>query len=120
MHQNRDQDEYRRRKVVSVSGDGGFGQYMTEFTTAVKYGMDITHILLNNDELGKISKEQRAGEWPVWQTGLHNPNFASYAKLCRGFGIRVKQADELEGAMQQALNYQGPAIVEIMSDVDLV
>jgi hypothetical protein len=40
-----------------------------EFTTAVKYGMNITHILLNNGELGKISKEQRgrmAGEWPVW------------------------------------------------------
>ena len=53
------------RKVVSVSGDGGFGQYMGEMTTAVKYGMDITHVLLNNFELGKISKEQRDGEWKV-------------------------------------------------------
>jgi pyruvate oxidase len=115
-----DLEEYKGRKVVSVSGDGGFGQYMTEFTTAVKYGMDITHILLHNDELGKISKEQRAGEWPVWQTGLHNPNFASYAKLCKGFGIRVNAPDELESAMQQALGYDGPAIVEVMSDVELI
>jgi pyruvate oxidase len=115
-----DLDEYRGRKVVSVSGDGGFGQYLAEFNTAVKYGMDITHILLNNSELGKISKEQRAGEWPVWQTSLHNPNFASYAKLCRGFGIRVKTADELEGAINQALDFEGPAIVEIMTDVDLI
>jgi thiamine pyrophosphate-dependent acetolactate synthase large subunit-like protein len=51
-----DQDEYRGRKVVSVSGDGGFGQYMGDFTTAVKYNMNITHVLLNNSELGKISK----------------------------------------------------------------
>jgi thiamine pyrophosphate-dependent acetolactate synthase large subunit-like protein len=51
-----------------VSGDGGFDQYLAEFTTAVKYGMNITHILLNNSELGKISLEQRAGEWPVWET----------------------------------------------------
>jgi len=115
-----DHDEYRGRKVISVSGDGGFGQYLAEFTTAVKYGMDISHILLNNSELGKISKEQRAGQWPVWQTALHNPNFASYAKLCRGFGIRVKSADELEGAIGQALAYQGPAIVEIMADAELV
>ena len=63
-----DQEAYRGRKVVSVSGDGGFGQYLADFTTAVKYKMDITHVLLNNSELGKISKEQRAGQWPVWQT----------------------------------------------------
>jgi hypothetical protein len=30
--------------------------------------MDLIHALLNNSELGKISKEQRAGYWPVWQT----------------------------------------------------
>lgn len=35
------------RRVVSVSGNGGFGQYMGEFTTAVKYAMDIVHVLLN-------------------------------------------------------------------------
>ena len=86
----------------------------------MKYGMDITHILLHNDELGKISKEQKAGEWPVWQTSLHNPNFSSYAKLCGGFGVRAKTADDLEGAMQNALNFDGPAIVEIMSDTELI
>ena len=105
---------------MSVSGDGGFGQYLAEFTTAVKYNMDITHILLNNTVLGKISKEQLAGQWPVWQTSLHNPNFASYAKLCGGFGIRVKSADELDRAIVQGLAFEGPAIVEIMADSELI
>ena len=36
------------RTVVAISGDGGFGQYMGDFLTAVKYGMNITHVLLNN------------------------------------------------------------------------
>lgn len=54
--------------MYSVSGDGGFGQYMGEWTTAVKYNMNIRHVLLNNKELGKISKEQRAGDWPVWES----------------------------------------------------
>ncbi|MFQ5578828.1 MAG: thiamine pyrophosphate-binding protein, partial [Anaerolineae bacterium] len=81
--------EGERRKIVSISGDGGFGQYMGEFTTAVKYDMPICHILLANDELGKISKEQRAGKFPVWQTGLRNPNFAEYAELCGAKGSRV-------------------------------
>jgi thiamine pyrophosphate-dependent acetolactate synthase large subunit-like protein/nitrite reductase/ring-hydroxylating ferredoxin subunit len=115
-----DQEEYFDRKVISVSGDGGFGQYMGDFTTAVKYGMDITHILLNNAELGKISKEQRAGEWEVWATDLVNPGFADFAELCGGKGIRVTEADELEVAIKEALAYEGPAIVEIISDVDLV
>ena len=115
-----DQEAYRGRKVVSVSGDGGFGQYLADFTTAVKYDMDITHVLLNNSELGKISKEQRAGQWPVWQTGLHNPSFAAYAKLCGGAGIRVTKTEQLRPALDEALAHQGPALVEIVTDADLI
>ena len=115
-----DQEAYRGRKVVSVSGDGGFGQYLADFTTAVKYNMDITHVLLNNSELGKISKEQRAGEWPVWQTGLHNPSFAAYAKLCGGTGTRVTRAEQLRPALEEALAHHGPTLVEIITDADLI
>ena len=104
------------RKVVSISGDGGFGQYMAEFTTAVKYGMDITHVLLNNGELGKISKEQRDGEWKVWQTALHNPSFAEYARISGGEGLRVERADQLDEAFAAALAAKGPSLVEVMTD----
>ena len=115
-----DVDEYRGRKVVSVSGDGGFGQYMGDFNTAVKYNMNITHVLLNNSELGKISKEQRAGEWPVWQTALHNPRFAAYANLCGGHGVRVTKRENLETALADGLAHEGPSLVEIVTDVDLI
>lgn len=112
--------EHAGRKVISISGDGGFGQYMAEFTTAVKYNMDITHVLLNNAQLGKISKEQRAGEWPVWQTSLVNPSFAAYARLCGGKGIRVTDPAELHAAFEEALSFNGPALVEIMTDAELI
>ncbi|MEO1021515.1 MAG: thiamine pyrophosphate-dependent enzyme [Bacteroidota bacterium] len=115
-----DDPMFSKRPVVSVSGDGGFGQYMGEFNTAVKYGMNITHILLNNSELGKISKEQRAGNWDVWQTSLTNPNFAQYAENCGGKGIRVTKVEDLERAIKQALEFDGPALVEVMSDTELV
>ena len=115
-----DQDEYRGRKVISVSGDGGFGQYMGDFNTAVKYNMDITHVLLNNSQLGKISKEQKAGEWPVWQTDLHNPSFAAYANLCGGKGIRVTTAEKLRPALDEMLAHSGPTLVEIITDPDLI
>lgn len=112
--------DYRGRKVISVSGDGGFGQYMTEFTTAVQHDMDITHVLLNNAELGKISKEQRAGHWPVWQTALRNPDFAAYAESCGGVGIRVDSADDLPDALGRAIAHTGPALVEVVADVELI
>ena len=105
-----------RRKVVSVSGDGGFGQYMAELMTAVKYGMNITHVLLNNAELGKISKEQRDGDWKVWQTGLHNVNFAEYATLCGGYGVRVESVEDLRPAFDKAMAVEGPSLVEVMTD----
>ena len=111
---------FHGRKVVSVSGDGGFGQYMAELTTAVKYDMNITHVLLNNDELGKISKEQRSGEWPVWQTGLRNPDFAAYAELCGALGLRVTSRDDLDEALARALAHDGPSLVEVVGDPELV
>ncbi len=115
-----DHAEYKGRKVISISGDGGFGQYLADFTTAVKYNMNITHVLLNNSQLGKISKEQRAGEWPVWQTSLHNPSFAAYANLCGGKGIPVKSTDKLGPALEEALAHDGPSLVEIVTDADLI
>ena len=108
------------RPVVSVSGDGGFGQYAMELTTAVKYGMGITHVLLNNGELGKISKEQRAAEFDVWQTSLHNPSFAEFAELCGAMGRQVTAADELDTALSEALAHPGPALVEVLTDPLLV
>jgi thiamine pyrophosphate-dependent acetolactate synthase large subunit-like protein/nitrite reductase/ring-hydroxylating ferredoxin subunit/CDGSH-type Zn-finger protein len=114
------QQDYLGRKVISISGDGGFGQYMAEFTTAVHHDMNITHVLLNNTELGKISKEQRAGHWPVWQTALRNPDFAAYATSCGGLGIRVETDDQLVDALKHALIHPGPALVEVMSDVELI
>jgi len=115
-----DFEEFRGRKVISISGDGGFGQYPMDFTTAVKYSMDITHILLHNGQLGKITKEQKSGEWPVWETNLHNPSFAAFAKLCGGYGQKVTDSAKLEEVIAEALSKDKPALVEIMSDADLI
>jgi thiamine pyrophosphate-dependent acetolactate synthase large subunit-like protein len=108
------------RPIVAVTGDGGFCQYMGELTTAVKYGMNITHILLNNRELGKISLEQKTAGMQVWQTSLHNPNFEEYAKICGAWGMRVAEKEKLDDAVRSALKHDGPALVEVMTDPELV
>ena len=108
------------QKVLAVTGDGGFAQYMAEVTTAVKYSMDITHVLLHNGELGKISKEQRAGEFEVWKTSLSNPNFSEYATSCGALGIRVTEASQLDDALRRAIDHPGPSMVEVMTDSELI
>ncbi|MGI9543518.1 MAG: thiamine pyrophosphate-binding protein, partial [Cyclobacteriaceae bacterium] len=108
------------RPIVAVAGDGGFTQYLGEMTTAVKYNMPIKLILTNNSELGKISKEQRAGEFDVWKTSLHNPNFADFANNCGALGIRVTEKDQLDEAMEKAFAHNGPAMVEVIADVALI
>ncbi|MEM1134914.1 MAG: thiamine pyrophosphate-dependent enzyme [Bacteroidota bacterium] len=109
-----------KRPIIAVAGDGGFCQYLAEMTTAVKYNMPIKTIILNNNELGKISKEQRAGELDVWATDLRNPNFAEYAQSCGAMGVQIKDKNELNEAMQKVLAHSGPALLEIKTDVGLI
>lgn len=108
------------RPVIAVAGDGGFCQYLAEITTAVKYKMPIKTIILNNGELGKISKEQRAGEFDVWATDLSNPNFAEFANGCGALGIRVEKREDLLIRMKKILSHKGPALLEVLTDVSLI
>lgn len=109
-----------KRQIVAVAGDGGFAQYMAELVTSVKYNMNIKLILLNNAELGKITKEQHSGGFEKFATDLHNPDFAGYANGCGALGIKVTRREELETSMKKVLNYQGTALLEIITDVHLV
>ncbi len=108
------------RPIWSVSGDGGLGQYLTEITTLVKYNMNIKHIVLNNSELGKISKEQKAAELDVWQTALKNPSFAQFATNCGALGVRVEKIEDLIPAMEKVRDHDGPALLEVITDVNLI
>ncbi len=108
------------RPIVVVAGDGGLCQYLAEFTTLVKYKMPVKVIVLNNNELGKITKEQRAGGWDKWATDLVNPDFAAYAVSCGGVGLKVSKKEELETAFMQLFAAQGPALLEVQADVKLI
>ncbi len=108
------------RPVIAVAGDGGVCQYLAEITTLVKYNMPVKLIILNNNELGKISKEQRAGQLDVWKTSLSNPNFAEFARSCGAWGKRVENQDDLETAMKELYTQPNAGVLEIMTDVNLI
>lgn len=108
------------RPILAVTGDGGFGQYSAELLTAVKYGIPIKHLLLDNHSLGKISKEQLAANFPVWHTSLHNPDWAAYARLCGATGIRVDHPEQLDSAFAALFAADGPALLCVQQDAQLL
>ena len=108
------------RPVVAVTGDGGFGQYAMELTTAVHHGIPVKHVLLNNNALGKISKEQLAADYPVWHTSLTNPDWAAYAELCGARGLKVTHRDQLDAAMVELFATDGPALLCVEQDAELL
>jgi thiamine pyrophosphate-dependent acetolactate synthase large subunit-like protein len=108
------------RPVLAVTGDGGFAQYAMELNTAVKYGIPVKHLLLDNHALGKIGKEQLAADFPVWHTSLHNPDWAAYAELCGATGIRVDRREQLDNSMQRLFAVEGPALLSVEQDAELL
>ena len=59
-------------------------------------------------------------DFDVWQTSLHNPDFAAFAELCGAKGYRVTSMDELDDAIAAALAYDGPALVDVVTDALLI
>ena len=108
------------RPIIAVAGDGGLCQYLAEITTLVRYKIPVKVIVLNNNELGKISKEQRAGEFDVWATDLVNPDFASYATSCGALGLAATSQEELADAMSKLFAHDGPGLLEVKTDVKLI
>jgi len=108
------------RPIIAVAGDGGFCQYMSELTTAVKYNMPIKTVILNNNELGKITKEQRAGKFDVFATDLVNPDFSEFANSCGALGIKVTEKSQLNDAFKQLFEHDGPGLLEVTTDVGLI
>jgi pyruvate oxidase len=107
---------YPERQVVCITGDGGFSMVMGDFLTAVKYDLPIKVFIFNNSQLGMIMQEQKVENYPNWQTELHNCDFAEYAQICGGMGIKVTKPEQLENAVKKALASEKPVIVDIDTD----
>ena len=107
---------YPDRQIICIAGDGGFSMVMQDFLTVLKYQMPLKIFILNNQSLGMIKQEQKIEGYKIWQTELYNYNFAAFAELSGGTGIKVTEPNELEAAVHQALSTKNPVIVDIETD----
>lgn len=102
------------REVWSISGDGAFNMAMQDFITAVKYELPVKILVLNNSELSFVKIEmEEAGLAPALKAlDQENINFAGYARLCGGEGVRVEKAEDVEKAILQAKASNKPFIID--------
>jgi pyruvate dehydrogenase (quinone) len=104
------------RQVISFSGDGGFSMMMGDFVTLLQLKLPVKIIiLLNNGTLGFVELEMKAGGFPDTGCDLKNPNFAAMAEAAGIKGIRVEKPQELQAAVREALEHDGPALVDVVS-----
>jgi pyruvate oxidase len=107
---------YPGRTVFCITGDGGFSMAMADFVTAVKYDLPVVVVVLNNRQLGMIQVEQMMEHYPNYATDLLNPDFARYAEVCGGIGIRVSRPEELKNALITAMSHKRPVIIDVETD----
>jgi len=102
------------RRVLSVTGDGGFMFAVAELATAVQHGIDLVTVLFNNQRYGNVQQMQRSlyGD-RVIASDLRNPDFEG---LVSSFGALYQRADtpaELAPALERAFSARIPAVIEV-------
>ncbi|KEQ05063.1 thiamine pyrophosphate-binding protein [Pseudorhizobium pelagicum] len=112
---------FPEREVICFAGDGCFMMHGQEFITAVRYGLPIITVLVNNSTYGTIRMHQER-EYPgrVSATDLVNPDFVAFAKAYGGHGELVEKTADFAPAFERARASGKPSIIEIKLDPEAI
>lgn len=102
------------KKVIQISGDGGFMFTMQELATAVQYELPLVSIIFNDNRFTNVQRQQK--EWfdgRVICSDLHNPDFVKMAESFGATGFLATDPESLRVAIQAAFKASGPAIIEV-------
>ena len=102
------------RTAVCFAGDGCFLMNGQELATAVKYGLNVLVIVVNNGMYGSIRMHQEK-HYPgnVWGTALVNPDFAELARAYGAHGEVVERTADFPAALARARGAGKPALIEL-------
>ena len=109
------QAAFPKRQVISLSGDGGFTMMMGEFVTLLQHRLPLKLVVLNNGTLGFVEIEMKASGFLDTGVDLKNPNFAAMAQAMGIKGVRVEAPQDLRVAMQEVLEHEGPALLDVVT-----
>jgi acetolactate synthase-1/2/3 large subunit len=104
--------------VVVVSGDGSFGLNAMEFDTAVRHGVPITCVVVNDQAWGMIKHGQEicyGGDRCVG-SGLGPVRYDRVVEALGGHGEFVTKEADIRPALERALSSGKPACVNVLTD----
>ena len=109
------------RVVVSLVGDGGFGQNPSMLATAVELNLGIVWIVMNNNAFGTIAGLQKAHYGLTYGTTFpgsaeapsHGPNYADIARAYGAVGVKISAADQLLPELQKAIASAQPTVLDV-------
>jgi acetolactate synthase-1/2/3 large subunit len=112
---------FPEREVICFAGDGCFMMHGQEFATAVRYGLPIISVVVNNGIYGTIRMHQER-EYPgrISATDLTNPDFAALARAYGGHGETVERTEEFASAFERARASGKPSIIEVKLDPEAI
>ena len=103
------------RPVICFSGDGGFLMGAVEMATAMKYGINVVAIVVNDGALSAIKGSQLKGcEGRTIDTDLLNPDFVEFAQSFGAYAKRVENLGDFKETLRDALAAEKPALIEVM------
>ncbi|WP_169252594.1 acetolactate synthase large subunit [Brevibacterium sp. 'Marine'] len=107
---------YPERRVMAVVGDGGFMMNSQEMETAVRLGLDLVVVILEDNAYGMIRWKQAADGMADFGLTFDNPDFVKYAESYGATGTRVKDVDSISDALEHAFSVGGVHIVVVPVD----
>src|SRR5829696_8742558 len=107
---------YPNRRVLAVCGDGGFMMNSQEMETAVRLGLDLVVLILEDSAYGMIRWKQAVDSFPDWGLTFGNPDFVKYAESYGAKGTRVTTTEDLVPALEAAFRWGGVHLVVVPID----
>jgi acetolactate synthase I/II/III large subunit len=106
------------KRVICISGDGGFGYNIMELETAVRLNLPVVNIVVNNHSLGMERRGyiDYAGEVPPAPVSFSPQDFSKIAQAFNCFGARAEKPGDIREAIAAALASGRPAIVDVLTD----
>jgi acetolactate synthase-1/2/3 large subunit len=103
------------RTVIAVIGDGGFQMTIQELGTVMQSKVDVKLIIMNNNFLGMVRQWQQLFHEKRYSfVDITSPDFVQVARGYQIDGRRVSKREELEAALDQMLDHNGPYLLEVM------
>lgn len=107
---------YPERKILAVTGDGGFMMNCQEIETAVRLSLSFVVVIFHDDSYGLIKWKERDRYGEDFYVDFSNPDFVKLAESMHAVGYRINRAEELAPVLEKAFAQKVPAIIDCPVD----